>query len=274
MYACADRFSDRSSYLLVHGIMLSCQICGALNLPTLSMLLSHIKIMHACEPGFSVQCNLQGCKRTFRNFSTFRNHVYTFHDEQAAANSNLDVVDVPPLSSDVDSDNDTSCDEDVDCDQDSGLPNAESAVSEEVLQRSAALWILKTRDTHRIPQSVIDGIIADLSSLFECSLAGIASKVRCSLADKGVTDNVLKSVLTHLDVDSPFSDIFRGLKTHHQQLKYFKEEFNLIVSVATKGVNSSFKIVCVCVWEGGGTLWSNLSRGLKQNVPTYVDHTH
>ena len=39
------------------------------------------------------------------------------------------------------------------------------------------------------------------------------------------------SVLGHLDVGSPFSDIFKWLKMHHQQLKYFNEKFDLVVSL-------------------------------------------
>ena len=66
--------------------MFSCPICGAVNLPSLSMLLSHIRVIHSSEPGFSIQCNLQGCRRTFKNFSTFRNHTYSFHDQATGTN--------------------------------------------------------------------------------------------------------------------------------------------------------------------------------------------
>ena len=200
------------------------------------MLLSHIKSVHACEPGFTVQCDLQRCKRTFKIFSTFRNHVYNFHDLVAAApytNSNVEDMDqevITPIAvASGNMDSDTSL-RDNDLDQEDGTPNADCVISEEILQRSAALWILKTRDPHRIPQSVMDGMVSDLGSLFQCALAGISSKVQCTLKDGGAIDNLLRSVLGHLDVGTPFSDIFKGLKTHHEQLKYFKEKFDLVVS--------------------------------------------
>ena len=38
---------------------------------------------HADESSFTIQCNFQGCRRTFRKFNTFKLHLSTFH-------SNLD----------------------------------------------------------------------------------------------------------------------------------------------------------------------------------------
>ena len=55
-------------------------------------------------------------------------------------------------------DSDTSL-RDNDLDQEDGTPNADCVISEEILKRSAALWTLKTRNTHRIPQSVMAGMV-------------------------------------------------------------------------------------------------------------------
>ena len=158
--------------------------------------------------------------------------MYNFHDQVAAApdtNSSVEDMDqegITPIAvASGNMDSDTSL-RDNDLDQEDGTPNADCVISEEIV---AALWILKTRDTHRIPQSVMDGMVSDLGSLFQCALAGISSKVQCTLKDGGATDNLLRSVLGHFDVGSPFSDIFKGLKTHHQQLKIFKENFDLVI---------------------------------------------
>ena len=45
-------------------------------------------------------------------------------------------------------------------DQPSTLAQAQPSV-----QRTAALWILKTQETHRIPYATMDSIISDLQSL-------------------------------------------------------------------------------------------------------------
>lgn len=41
--------------------------------------LSHIREVHSYLPGFSITCGMYGCPRTFRNFLTFRSHIYDLH---------------------------------------------------------------------------------------------------------------------------------------------------------------------------------------------------
>ena len=58
---------------------LACPLCPLMNFPAVSMLMQHIRLTHADKPDFMLQCNLQGCRRSFRKFTTYRNHMYTFH---------------------------------------------------------------------------------------------------------------------------------------------------------------------------------------------------
>lgn len=55
-------------------------MCGDVNFPAFHLFMTHMRLMHADEPQFVIQCNMQGCQRTFRNFTVYRNHVYAFHD--------------------------------------------------------------------------------------------------------------------------------------------------------------------------------------------------
>ena len=57
---------------------LVCPLCSSLILGNISSLLSHMRLAHLMDKVF--QCNLQGCQRTFKNFYTFRNHVYAMHN--------------------------------------------------------------------------------------------------------------------------------------------------------------------------------------------------
>lgn len=69
----------------IQGLRWYCVLCG---FATPSVLMTHIRMIHASEAGFHIQCNLQGCMRTFRNFHTYRNHVYSMHDIHAVAEQN------------------------------------------------------------------------------------------------------------------------------------------------------------------------------------------
>lgn len=54
--------------------------CGDISVRALSHLMTHIRLVHADDPHFSIQCGFQGCSRTFKKFTVYRNHVYSFHD--------------------------------------------------------------------------------------------------------------------------------------------------------------------------------------------------
>lgn len=56
-----------------------CPLCSVPAFTNLKRLLRHIKLKHAEESSFSIQCNFQGCKRTFKKFSTFKGHLSNFH---------------------------------------------------------------------------------------------------------------------------------------------------------------------------------------------------
>ena len=58
---------------------LVCSCCGDYNSTVLKDLLKHIRLQHADSPRFNIQCGLNGCSRTFKNFHTFRNHGYSHH---------------------------------------------------------------------------------------------------------------------------------------------------------------------------------------------------
>lgn len=66
--------------------MVTCPLCGAF-CSSISVYLSHLRLIHAHEAGFQVSCGLQGCARTFRNFYTYRNHLYSMHDLDALAST-------------------------------------------------------------------------------------------------------------------------------------------------------------------------------------------
>ena len=59
-------------------------------------------------------------------------------------------------------------------------------ISDEDMKRAAALWILKTRELHRIPQSVMDEMLGDIQSLFQMSLSGISERIRATLSEASI----------------------------------------------------------------------------------------
>lgn len=92
----------------------------------------------------------------------------------------------------------------------------------ESMRKAAALWILKTREVHKIPLSVMDNIISDVQGLFQSALTHLYQHTKSILPENEAVDLALSE-------SSPFIDIFAGLKTQQQQLNYFRDEFKMVV---------------------------------------------
>ena len=95
------------------------------------------------------------------------------------------------------------------------------------IQRAAATWVLKTRESHRIPLSVMDSLIYDVQSLFDIVVGNLSSQVQDCLQYSGVSQGVVESVESIFCNCPP---VFAGLRTQQQQLSFFRRNFNFVVS--------------------------------------------
>ena len=48
---------------------------------SLSLILSHLRLVHASDPGFTVTCGLSGCVSTFKKFRALYQHIYRKHGD-------------------------------------------------------------------------------------------------------------------------------------------------------------------------------------------------
>ena len=92
------------------------------------------------------------------------------------------------------------------------------------MRKAAALWILKTREVHKIPISVMENIISDVQGLFQSALSHLYQHTKDLLPRENY--EALDSVFSE---HSPFINIFDGLRTQQQQLTYFRKEFRMVV---------------------------------------------
>jgi hypothetical protein len=116
-----------------------------------------------------------------------------------------------------------------------------SDISEADLQHAVAGWILKIKEGHRIPQAVMESIISDVQSLhkvqyssrqhiltffmLQIAMSGVSGIMRHGLECAGVSAEVIETVLTGLTVETQYTNIFKGLESHHKQHSYFKKHF-------------------------------------------------
>lgn len=116
---------------------------------SLTDLLCHLRLLHFGTPGFTrIQCNLDGCRKTFRKYAVYRNHIYEYHSHKVSLN--VPVSSEVSISTPVGSsfENLQSSDQDT-RDQDTPDDSNEAELSTpsiECMQRAAAIWVLKVQE--------------------------------------------------------------------------------------------------------------------------------
>ena len=91
--------------------------------PSEVLLLTNIRVVHSLDPNFTIQCSVNGCNRTFKNFRTYQNHRLT-HRPTVSTHSDL-----------------------PDSDFDGHLDGGEN-VSDEDLEPAVALHLPSSSDVH------------------------------------------------------------------------------------------------------------------------------
>lgn len=181
--------------------------------PSEYLLLNHIRLVHSCEPGFSIQCNAHGCSRTFKNFRTYQNHKLS-HNEASLNQGSSDL--------------DDNSNEDMNPQQTDPTTNNEvHSIGSNDIQSYAVKWILKTRESRGLTRAATDGIIEDVQDLIEFVTLHLKSNVDRVLESTNVDQDILSAID---DVfNSPVTKPFNGVKSFYQQLQYCKKNFNFVV---------------------------------------------
>lgn len=193
-----------------------CWLCASFAAPTLKAVIRHIGVVHARDPNFHVKCGIQGCIRTYKNYSSFKKHVYRHHRDQ------LDPV--HPDSSET-SIQERSTPPEISCGDDDGLDllNPDNSDAGYDHTEQAALFVLKAKHIHKISQSALNDLLFDVSTMISDRVQYVENKVRPHL--QGSSSSSALEAFQHPAVVDPF----RGLTTRYLQLKYYRESFGLLV---------------------------------------------
>lgn len=181
--------------------------------PSDVLLFRHVRLVHACDPGFSIQCSFDGCSRTFKHFRTYQNHILLHNSVRVHRARDEDELE-PSYDSDDDSEH---------CNESSYIPSAED------MQSFAAKWILKTSETRSLTRAATLGIVEDVSTLADF----ISSCLKEKICDILKTTTIDSSLMAEIDsaFSCPITKPFSGLTTFHHQIQYYKKYFGLIVSI-------------------------------------------
>ena len=212
----------------------ACPGCGQIT-RSLADLLGHLRLLHFGTPGFrTIQCNLDGCRKTFRKYAVYRNHIYEYHSHKISLNVPVSSEEnnstlVPVLSSSS-FEHQQNNDQDIDYDNDLEI----STHSTECMQRAAAIWVLKVQEVCRLPQSTTEKIMQDVSALYEAALSNLSADVEMKLRGSGVDETIIQTLNSTFSPTGLHGNLFYGLGTHYRQLQYYKSNFNFVVCACMK----------------------------------------
>ena len=195
----------------------TCQLCK-FKAPNLTYLLKHIRQVHSHQPGFNITCSLSGCQRKFHNFAVYRNHIYDYH---------TDTENIVQCTTSTGGDNEEEID-DEELLNDMGNEEHSQGFSK---QRAAALWILKVQEMYKLPQSTMESILDDVTGLFQDLLMDLCDEVKSVLAKADIAHSDVPGLLDLFASTSSYAQPFAGLNTKHLQLKFYEENFDLVVCV-------------------------------------------
>ena len=207
--------------------------------PSKKLLSRHIKLVHSQEPSFSIQCSQ--CSRTFINFRSYNNHIRIKHssacesfDQEISTN-----VDTGETEQDQLALNAYSVSSQSENQPDSQVPVYVSGDSKS-LTRYCAKWILKTGETRKLTRHALIGVVQDTSEFFNLVLDIAREQVTNVLKCNSVDSAIISTVMNIFSKENTNLWPFQSLLTFPLQLKYYRENFDLIVSILLYNVFYTF----------------------------------
>ena len=215
----------------------TCQLCGLLS-PNLRSYVGHVRQVHSKDPNFSLICEIRGCSQQFSTFGAFNSHVYRAHRDSLGLSTSFDDNDTPdpehssedPATSTLQSEFPVLfCFENFEFPEDLQYDIWHLlGVDKQQEQREAAKFLLKLKEICRVSERTINVVITGYRHLFGHSLRVVKAGVKDSLGNAGVNMSDIDGLE---DAFAEVPDVFQGLHTSYLQEKYFRDHFDLRVSM-------------------------------------------
>ena len=182
-----------------------------------STLVDHIFSIHRDDPHFLIYCSR--CYRSYTKWDSYRKHVYRGNCKNIEDGSDTGNEGSQPMSVDSD-DNDLSAQEA----DDGGSGADEQQVAD---TWHAAVFILSIKEQHMLTQAAVDRVISSTSTLISRLNRGIVQDLEQAYGGV-VPDSIMSDITSRVQRTE---SIFSGISTAYEQKKFFKETFNVVVSV-------------------------------------------
>ena len=189
--------------------------------PSQKLLERHIKLAHTHEPGFRIKCSHLSCSRFFTNYRTYQNHLRLHKSGPEDEGNNIEHEVSRGCIGEIDSEI---------MEVQNNCENADTEISPN-LTDYCARWILKTSETRKLTRVATVGIVEDVSELVKEVVSCVETQVKGCLENGGINFTSIPGLCDIFSHNNEVVTPLSPLMTFHQQLMYYKRNYNFIVSL-------------------------------------------
>ena len=166
--------------------VVECPLCGCFS-PSLTLHVSHLRLVHSSDRSFNIVCSIRGCAETFGAFAAYNSHVYrchrdalgleTFSDSENAIPSTgpIGEVDGPSTPSSIVALGDNEHDTCANVHEMPPVPLSESGPTS--LTTNAAKFLLHLQEGRRVSQVALTDVIDTCNALCTHVVNGFKQEV-------------------------------------------------------------------------------------------------
>ena len=194
-----------------------CPLCHTFAARNFKGVSRHIGSVHSHEANFHVTCGLGGCPRSYKNYHSYKKHLYKQHrdilevddyvpnDSSSLSIQPAESIFEPPYN---------------EVEDDVGLCD-----SSQRKKKESALFLMKSLTVSKISNTALDNLIGDISIIVDSQLQVVQDKLRTALLSKGLEfDDELTSLFQNC------TPPFEGLQSVFLREEFYKENMNYLVS--------------------------------------------
>ena len=184
--------------------------------PNFALAMKHVSRVHSHSSGFSIACGIQGCLRSYTNYTSWYKHVHKKHNlESSTTNETHNEENDDFVAMEIDEVNEAES-------------NITELKSQSQKDKEKARWILSLRDENKLTQSCTDAILSNVTSLCSQLVDDIKQALGRQLQECEVSSNITDKVLQLLD-NPDYKRPFYGLETKYQQITFCRKHLGYVV---------------------------------------------
>lgn len=211
----------------------TCPLCGFLS-PSLTLHVSHLRLVHSQDENFMVLCSIGGCPERFRSFPAFSSHVYRHHRAELGLENFPESTEAQQSPQGTQSTVELDCrtveveDDEQEMEVDHGVDCVPSKTSKFQRQKATAQFLMGLSEGEQISQSAVSSVIDGCRNLCDRALSLAKDKVVAKLAESDVESRIVECVLEGFS-DATL-DPFSGIDTAYLRERFYAKHMNYLVS--------------------------------------------